>query len=151
MKISTKSQYALEALIDLQLNAVNGQENIRNIAERRGISEHYLEQIFAVLRKAGIVASIRGAQGGYRLSREPGEITAGQVIRALEGPLCPVKCVCQADDATNRCPILNRCPTRSLWVRVTGGIDEVVDGVTLAGLLASYERLAGGNAPEYCI
>ena len=108
MKISTKSQYALEALMDLHLHAVDGQESLKNIAQRRGISEHYLEQIFSTLRKAGIVESFRGAQGGYRLAREPGSITAGEVIRALEGPLCPVKCVCSSRDDEKRCPMLEQ-------------------------------------------
>lgn len=139
MKISTKGQYALEALLDLHMNGVGGQESLKNIARRRGISEHYLEQIFGTLRKAGIVESIRGAQGGYRLARQPEEITAGQVIRALEGPLCPVKCVGNPSGEGKRCPLLGSCPTRPLWVRVTKEIDSIVDTVTLQDLLQKLE------------
>ena len=151
MKISTKGQYALEALLDLYLHAVNGQENLKSIAGRRGISEHYLEQIFAVLRKTGIVASVRGAQGSYRLAKNPADITAGEVIRSLEGPLCPVKCVCSSADNDKSCPMINCCATRTLWAAVTEEIDSAVDSVTLEDLLKAYSRLAGENAPEYSI
>lgn len=150
MKISIKSQYALEALIDLTLHAGDGQENTGAIAARRGISEHYLEQILAALRKAGIVASIRGAQGGYRLSRPPQDITAGEVIRALEGPLTTVKCVL-IKPGEEPCPMAGRCATQPLWTRLTEEIDTVIDSVTLSDLLAAYESLSGQTEPEYCI
>jgi Rrf2 family transcriptional regulator, cysteine metabolism repressor len=140
VKISTKGQYALEALVDLHLHAADGQESLKNVAQRRGISEHYLEQIFATLRKGGIVASTRGAQGGYRLSREPGSITAGAVIRALEGPLFPVKCVLSTAGDENHCPMVDCCATRSLWVTVSKEIDSVLDGVTLGDLLSTYSK-----------
>lgn len=137
--------------MDLHLHAVDGQESLKNIALRRGISEHYLEQIFNTLRKAGIIDSFRGAQGGYRLSCEPGDITAGEVIRALEGPLCPVKCVCSIPDDDKRCPMVDSCATRTLWVKVTNEIDDVVDSVSIEDLLKYYSALSGMNPPEYCI
>lgn len=137
MKISTKGQYALEALIDLTLHAACGQESLKNIALRRGISEPYLDQIFALLRKAGIVESIRGAQGGYRLAREPQAITAGQIIRSVEGQLVPVKCItCKVEDET-RCRMIDRCATYPLWVRLASEIDGAIDGITLAALVDS--------------
>ena len=151
MKISTKGQFALEALIDLQLHAVDGQESLKNIAVRRGISEHYLEQIFALLRKAGIVESIRGAQGGYRLAREPRSITAGEIIRSAEGPLYPVKCVGSKTEDENLCPMIDRCVTRPLWARITAEIDSVIDGVTLLDLMDSCASFAKANTQEYDI
>lgn len=151
MKISTKGQYALEALIDLHLHAVDGQESLKNIAIRRGISEHYLEQIFALLRKAGIVKSFRGVQGGYKLTREPQLITAGEIIRSLEGPLCPVKCVYSPMLDDSRCPIFEQCVTRTLWAKVTDEIGSIIDGVTLADLIMSYSYMAQEHIPDYSI
>lgn len=151
MKLSTKGQYALEALLDLMTHSAGGQESLGNIARRRGISENYLEQIFNTLRKAGILESIRGAQGGYRLTREPRHISAGEVIRALEGPLSPVKCVCRNEGEGGQCPMAGCCATRWLWVEVAGKIDEVVDGITLADLLRSYRSQQDANPPEYFI
>jgi Rrf2 family transcriptional regulator, cysteine metabolism repressor len=150
LKISTKGQYALEALLDLQLHAVNGQENLGNIARRRGISEHYLEQIFNTLRKAGIVESFRGAQGGYRLQREPQSITVGEVLRALEGVLSPVKCVCSVpgEEVCGMAPI---CSTRGLWLDVSNDIDEAVNGITLLDLVSAYQTNPQNDMPEYSI
>ncbi len=133
MKLSTKSQYALEALLDLLIHGGGSPEPIPAIAKRRGVSEPYLEQIFASLRKAGIVKSVRGVQGGYLLVGDPAAVTAGSVIRALEGPMSPVKCVSCEDGAG--CPMVQRCPTRWLWVRVADEIDSAIDGVSLADLM----------------
>ena len=141
MKLSSKSQFALEALLDMALHGADGPEPIGGIARRRGVSGHYLEQIFAVLRKAGIVMSVRGAQGGYRLAKDPADITAGAVIRALEGPLSPVKCLSQPEGES--CPMLGRCPTRGLWARVAGEMDDVIDGVTLADLMKDCDGSSG--------
>ena len=151
MKISTKGQYALEALMDLQLHAVDGQESLRNIAARRGISEHYLEQIFTLLRKAGIVESIRGAQGGYRLAREPYNITAGEIIRSAEGSLYPVKCVGSKGEDKTCCPMLDRCVTRPLWAKIAFEIDSVVDGVTLEELINTCLKSPDNGLQEYSI
>lgn len=150
MKISTKGQYALEALLDLRLHAANGQESLGNIARRRGISEHYLEQIFNTLRKAGIVESIRGAQGGYRFARDPGDVTVGEVLRALEGLLRPVKCVCDVP-GEEMCALAPSCPTRGLWVDISNDIDETVDGITLGDLVSAYKARSKPDEPEYCI
>lgn len=150
MKLSTKGQYALEALLDLQLHAANGQESLGNIARRRGISEHYLEQIFSTLRKAGIVDSFRGAQGGYRLQREPQSITVGEVLRALEGVLSPVKCVCSVPEE-KLCDMAPICFTRGLWLDVSNDIDEAVNGITLLDIVSAYQSSSQDDTPEYSI
>lgn len=150
MKISTKGQYALEALLDLQLHAVNGQESLGNIARRRAISEHYLEQIFNTLRKAGIVDSHRGAQGGYRLAQEPQSITVGEVLRALEGVLSPVKCVCDVP-GEKACDMAAVCCTRGLWLEVSNEIDDAVNGITLLDLITAYQMNEKNDALEYSI
>lgn len=145
MTLSTKAQYALEALVELLLHATDGQDNLPAIAARRGLSEPYLEQIFATLRRAGIVKSVRGAQGGFRLAADPAGITAGDVIRALEGPLCAVKCV---KDET-ACSMVEHCPTRPLWVRVSRSIEEAADAVTLQQLAQAAQQ--DSYQPEYFI
>jgi len=85
MKLSKKSRYGLRALIDLTINSRNGHVALKNIAERNDISPQYLEQVFASLRKADIVKSVKGPQGGYLLSREPEKITISEILEALEG------------------------------------------------------------------
>jgi Rrf2 family transcriptional regulator, cysteine metabolism repressor len=151
VKISTKGQYALEALIDLRMHATNGQENLKNVAVRRGISEPYLEQIFATLRKAGIVESKRGAQGGYKLAREPMDITAGDILRTVEGPLYPVKCVGSNPGDENRCLLYDGCVTRMLWASVAFEINGIIDGITLENLVHHCIEISGGDLPEYRI
>lgn len=146
MTLSTKAQYALEALVELQLHAADGQDNLPAIAARRGLSEPYLEQIFATLRRAGIVKSVRGAQGGFRLAADPVTIRAGDIIRALEGPLLAVKCV----DCGAACPLQDRCPTRPLWIGVSQAIDAVADAVTLQDLALAAQQ-QDHYEPEYQI
>ncbi len=139
MKLSTKSQFALEALLDLLIHGGGNPQPIPVIARRRGVSEPYLEQIFASLRKAGIVKSVRGARGGYLLACDPAAATAGSVIRALEGPVSPVKCVSCEDGAG--CPMVESCPTRWLWVRVAEEIGGAIDSVTLLDLVNACKEM----------
>ncbi|HHY64233.1 MAG TPA: Rrf2 family transcriptional regulator, partial [Clostridiaceae bacterium] len=89
MQISTKGRYGLHALVDLALHGSGQPETIKNIAERCRLPEEYILQIFVVLRRAGIVKSVRGSRGGYILAKAPSEITVGDVLTSLEGPLAP--------------------------------------------------------------
>ena len=132
MKISTKGQYSLKAMVDLALNGENALQTISQIAERTMISETYLEQLLPKLRNAGLVESIRGAQGGYRLAKPLNEITAGEILRAGEGDLIPVECA--ATSADHACPNEEACVTKYVWKRITDSINEAVDGITLADL-----------------
>jgi len=93
MRISTKGRYAVRVMLDLAVNNTGEYIKVKQIADRQGISEKYLEQIIAILNKAGFVKSTRGAQGGYRLSRDPAEYTVGQILRLTEGSLNPVPCL----------------------------------------------------------
>lgn len=113
MKLSTKGRYGLKAMYDLALNYGDEPVSLKSIAERQGISENYLEQLMANLRKAGLVRSIRGAYGGYLLSREPSKITVGDVLRALEGPIGLVDCVLEQDAV--KCLKYENCITRTVW------------------------------------
>ena len=112
MKISTKGRYALRIMIDLAMNAGESPVRVKDIASRQNISEKYLEQIIALFNKAGYVKSIRGAQGGYLLTREPGEYTVGMILRLAEGSIAPVSCV--GADAES-CEKRGACVSAMLW------------------------------------
>lgn len=132
MKISTKGRYALRLMLDLALNNTGEPVRIKDIAARQEISDKYLEQIIAVLNKAGYVKSIRGPQGGYRLTREPEKYTAGMILRLTEGSLAPVSCL---DDEADGCERRETCVTLRLWKMLDAAICDVVDRVTLADLM----------------
>ncbi len=142
MKISTKGRYGLKAMVDL---AAHSEQNIcvslKCIAERQGISEHYLEQIMAVLKKAGFIQSIRGAQGGYILNKDVGEISVGDVLRALEGPLHIVECV--ADNGSGSCGSgsCKKCVTKNVWEKISDSLSDVVDSITLKELVEDYKNI----------
>ena len=138
MKLSTKGRYGLKAMLDLAVNSGDGQVSLKSIAERQEISENYLEQIFAVLKKEGLVKSIRGSQGGYVLSQEAAKITAGDILRALEGSLAPVDCVLEEDPA--ECERSQYCVTRIIWARIRDSINQVVDSISLQDLVEDYDR-----------
>lgn len=153
MKISTKGRYALEAIVDLAINSSDGHESLKNIAERRGFSENYLEQIFVLLRKNNIVESIRGAQGGYRLSRDASKITAGDIIRATEGEVAVVPCVKTSETKSSKsnCDMFEMCVTKLFWGKLTVKIEEMADSVTVADLVKAYNDMQAGPAIEYYI
>ena len=127
MKISTKGRYALRLMLDIALNDAKTPVRIKDIAERQQISDKYLEQIVSSLNKAGFVKSLRGPQGGYRLTKKPEEYTVGMILRLIEGSLAPVACL---DDDINNCTRADRCPTLILWEKLYDAISEVVDNIT---------------------
>ena len=150
MKISTKGRYALEAVLDLAIHSSAGHESLKSIAERQNISENYLEQIFVLLRRNGIVESIRGAQGGYQLARDPQDITAGQVIRAAEGQLAPVACVAEGKEK-HRCDMYEACVTRTLWANIMREINDAADSVSIKDLMECCRRMNNEDEIEYHI
>jgi len=133
MKLSTKGRYGLKAMFDLALFYGDQPISLSNIAERRNISLSYLEQLISQLKKAGVVKSIRGAQGGYILSDEPKNISVGQVLRALE-QLAPVKCVTDDHD----CDSSEFCVTRVIYQKILDSILETVDNITLQDMIDDY-------------
>jgi Rrf2 family transcriptional regulator, cysteine metabolism repressor len=133
MKLSTKGRYGVVAMYDLALQYGKGPIPLRNVAERQNISEHYLEQLMGGLRRTGFVRSVRGAQGGYELTRDPSTITVGDIIRALEGPIAPVDCVID-DEPSDYCCRADSCVTRGIWAKVRDSINQVLDSITLADL-----------------
>ena len=135
MWVSTKAQYGLRALIEIGRR--DGQAvPLKDVAERQGISQHYLEQIASNLRRAGFIRSVRGAHGGYRLARPAAEINAYDVVTAMEGSIAPVSCV--EDDHV--CDKGSVCGTIDLWHRVDAALRDVLGGTSLADLIADSER-----------
>lgn len=132
MKISTKGRYALKLMLDLAINNTGEPISLKDIAKRQGISDKYLEQIISILNKAGYVRSIRGAQGGYLLKKDPKEYTVGMILRLTEGTLAPVSCV---DDDAVECEKEGTCVTYIVWQKMNEAINQVVDNITLADLL----------------
>lgn len=143
MKISTKGRYAVRVMLDLAVHNTGEYVKVKQIAERQGISEKYLEQIISILNKAGYVKSIRGAQGGYRIAKEPKYYTVGMILRLTEGSLSPVACL---DDAVNECERCDTCETLQVWRDLKEAIDNVVDNVTVQDLVdRQEERLEAMN------
>ena len=138
MILSTKGRYGLKIMYELALNYGNGPMPLKEVAQRQQLSETYLEQIIAHLKKGGLVASIRGAQGGYELIRKPEEISVGEIIRTLEGPLAPSECVL---DDEPECTKAEYCVTRLIWEKIMEGINNVVDSITLNDMVEDYYKL----------
>lgn len=132
MKISTKGRYGLRVMIDLATTDPDNYISIKSIAARQSISEKYLEQIISLLNKGGLVKSIRGSQGGYKLVKPAREYTVGQILRTIEGNLAPVDCL---TDEVNQCPRCGDCVSLYVWEKIYSAINEVVDHITLQELI----------------
>nr|WP_296006049.1 Rrf2 family transcriptional regulator [uncultured Blautia sp.] len=139
MKLSTKGRYGLRALIDLALYSEKEEAvSIQSISERQRISDSYLEQLMRKLKKEGLIQSIRGAQGGYRLAKPAEEISVGDVLRALEGSIEAVSCGagnnehCQGEDL---------CVARYVWQEINKSIQETVDSIMLSQLVEESRRV----------
>lgn len=130
-KLSTKSRYGLKACFCLAQNT--NLMSINEIADSTGVSEHYLEQLFIKLKRANIVRSTRGAGGGYVLSDRPCAITAGMVMRALEGEILVADCV------GKKCSQSGNCPTQSIFKRINDGLEEIVESITLQDMLDDFQ------------
>jgi Rrf2 family protein len=154
MKITYKGDYALKALLQLALNyggPDRGVLSITEIAKGGDMPTKFLEQILLSLRRGGFVKSRRGASGGFLLARHPKDITIGEVIRFIEGPIEPIACV--EDGAYNRCGDINSCIFRDLWREVKDAIAVVVDTVTFEELVLKFKArsLNARSIHEYSI
>lgn len=136
MKLSTKGRYGLMAMFELGLKYGEGPISLRSIAEKQMLSDSYLEQLFSTLRKDGLITSVRGAQGGYMLAREPKDITVGNILRSLEGNLAPADC---AADETIECIKEENCATKLVLIKIKDSIDEVVDSITLEDMIKDIQ------------
>lgn len=134
MKLSTKGRYGLKAVIDIAVNSETEVVALSGIAQRQNISINYLEQLIAKLKKAGIVLSFRGAQGGYTLAKKPEEISVGDILRALEGDLSPVDCA-DVISGGSICSGSDLCVTKYVWKRISDSINNTVDEMMLSELV----------------
>ena len=132
MRISTKGTYGLRAMIDLAIFSQVKPVSLKKIAARQEISELYLEQIFARLKKSGLVKSKRGIQGGYYLDQDPAQIKVKDILEALEGDLSVVSCLAEDSDPCHRAEI---CPTKVLWKRINRSVQRTLDAYTLEDLI----------------
>jgi Rrf2 family protein len=140
MKLSTKGRYGVKAMVDLALHYGGDPVSIKSISERQAISEYYLEQLFSPLRKAKLINSIRGAQGGYVLSRAPKDITVAEIMEVLEGPIEISNCI----EGTS-CNNLDCCATRLLWAKIKNSIDSVTKSTTLEDIVNDYKKMNSVN------
>ena len=138
MKLSTKGRYGLKAILDLAIHETDGAIAISAISERTGITVNYLEQLIAKLKKANLVISIRGAQGGYKLAKDTTDISVGEILRALEGDLAPVDCISSQDSS---CESSNLCVTKLVWQRINDSINSAVDSLMLSELVEESKKL----------
>ncbi|MEG1131644.1 MAG: Rrf2 family transcriptional regulator [Romboutsia sp.] len=136
MKLSTKGRYGLKAMFELSLNQNDGPVSLKVIAKKQNISDQYLEQIFSALKKAKLVKSVRGAQGGYLLNREAKDITVGDVLTVLEGPVSLSDCVLDEDVCENS----SVCVTKVVWEKIKKGIDEIIHSITLQDMIDDYNK-----------
>lgn len=137
MKLSTKGRYGVKAMFEVALRYGEEPVSIKTISERQNISEYYLEQLFAPLRKAGLINSIRGAQGGYVLSKPPSEITVADILNVLEGPIEISECI---DDEVT-CVRTGYCATRLLWIKIRDSVNQVIESITLQDMIDDYNEI----------
>lgn len=136
MKVSTRGEYGVRAMVALARHYGGGPMSITEIAKVSSVPAAYLEQLIAPLRRAELVSSKRGAHGGYVLSRSPELVRVGDVYRVMEGPVAPMDCVSE-DDEAQICPLIEGCETRPIWLKVRDSIVEALDSTTLADLIRS--------------
>lgn len=132
MKISTKGRYAVRLMLDVAVHGSGKNVCMREVAKRQNISIKYLEQIVSLLSRVGYLKSVRGAYGGYRLTKKPSEYTIGDILRVTEGPLSPVACL---EDEENQCERVDMCPTIKFWTGLYNVINDYVDSVTLEDII----------------
>ncbi|MDQ2655665.1 MAG: Rrf2 family transcriptional regulator [Chloroflexota bacterium] len=139
MKVSTRGEYGVRAMVALAKNHGQGPMSISAMSKASSVPMPYLEQLIGPLRRAGLVESTRGARGGYRLTRSPEAVKVGDVYRVMEGPVAPMECV--SEDITEQtCPLIDGCETRPVWLRMRDAIVETLDSTTLADLIRESPR-----------
>ncbi len=144
MRLSTRGRYGVRAMYDLALHYGAGPVSLKATAERQRVSEHYLEQLMAGLRRAGLVTSSRGALGGYELARSPREITVGDIVRVLEGSMDPAECVAEGDAASDACDRADECAMRLVWKKLKDCMNRVLNSISLEDLRSETASLANG-------
>ena len=141
MKLSKRGEYGIRALITLASQDGDGVVQIKEIAAREKIPVKFLEQILLALKNAGLVNSRMGSSGGYHLSRPPEQISLGQVVRILDGPLAPIRCVSQTAYEKCACPDEESCGLRMVMLDVRNAISSILDGTSLADVARRIETV----------
>ncbi|WP_399357555.1 RrF2 family transcriptional regulator [Thermogemmatispora tikiterensis] len=152
LRVSTKGEYGVRLMVDLARHYYSSRpRSLTDIAQAEQLSLAYLEQLVKLLRESEppLVISTRGAHGGYRLSRPPEEITMGEIVRVLEGPIAPMICATEGE-MTQICSLLDSCKTKFLWARVRDAVAQTLDSMTLADLVGASEQETQ-NAPTHFI
>ena len=137
MMVSTRGRYALRVIIDLAENAGDGHVPMREVAERQGLSLKYLERILPLLVSANLVEGVHGKGGGYRLSKDPSNISVGEVLRITEGDIAPVACL---ENNAVTCEHINDCRTLPVWKGLNDRINEYLDSVSIADLMKDSQK-----------
>lgn len=141
MRLTTKGRFAVTAMVDLAQRCSEGPVSLAGISERQKISLSYLEQLFGKLRRYGLVSSVRGPGGGYRLARPVGEMTVTDIIRAVDEPLDATQC-----RGKENCREEERCMTHDLWTTLNDKMFEYLSSVTLAELVEQQGQIAEGSS-----
>ncbi len=136
LKVSSRGRYGVKVVFELALHHGDGPIAVQTLAQRQGVSTAYLEQLMPALKRAGLVASVRGPQGGYVLPKPPGAVTVGDVVRALEGPIAVATCT---TEDPHECPEVDRCIGPDVWSRVQQVLVEVMDGMTFEELVQQQQ------------
>lgn len=136
MKISTRGRYALRFMIDLAVHNTGGYTTLRDVSARQNISVKYLEQITALLSKYSLLNSVRGPQGGYKLSKSPEKYTVGEILRITEGNLAPVTCL---ESSENTCEKKEICPTLKMWEGFYKVVNDYFDSIHLSDLIKNVK------------
>lgn len=131
MKISTRGRYALRFMIDLAQQDKDSYTALKDVSQRQNISIKYLEQITSLLSKFGLLISVRGPQGGYKLSKNPSDYKIGEILRITEGNLAPVSCL---ETEENNCERKDSCQTLCVWEGLKRVVNEYLDGISLEDL-----------------
>ncbi len=147
--VSQKCQYALRALMELAVRQGQGPVSISRLAARQAIPPKFLELILGQLRQGEFVRSRRGRHGGYELARPASELTVGDVIRFVDGPVGPVKCVSTED--VSDCALYGNCAFLDMWSRAQAALTKVYDETTLEDLANRQRAMSGPDGPTYCI
>ena len=132
MKISTKGRYALRMLLELAQSKETGFVALKEIAARQEISKKYLEQIVPIMNNSGLLLTNRGYQGGYKLAKDPADITVGMILRATEGSMAPVSCL---EGQGNTCDRRDGCMVLTVWKGLEEVINDYLDSITLQDIL----------------
>lgn len=150
MKISYKTDYALKAILDLAVQSDSGKAvSIPDIAARQDIPVPFLEQIMLLLKKAGVVQSKTGKGGGFFLLKKPEEITVGEIVRLIEGPIEPIACGVRG--VASGCAEEGRCAFQEVWLKVADAVSDVVDGTTFADIMRRGRELTDHRAEDHYV